>query len=326
MKGPFPWLIGIALLVVMFIGAKLLLGGSAANDKAKLEAEANAPPDKVVCWGNFDGEKGVAGLDPRQFGDVTDVVAENTKVKKGDVILQIDDTVAQLKVQAAQQQLTQAKQLTRLYELQGIEHQRALEAVVREGNRDIERLKPNGSPAQIKEAQQLLAEKKEAAEAKVEQIKLQNAPLKIAMADTQLKEAEAMLKYFQVVAPDDGIVLRVNVRKGETLGPGAMRHAVEFLPEAPIIVKAEVLQEWGRYIAKDQEVLIEDDTYKGPTWTGKVKSVSQWYSQSRNQVIEPFRMNDVRTLECIIELNPAKDASTPRIGQRVRAKIDIGKK
>jgi multidrug efflux pump subunit AcrA (membrane-fusion protein) len=321
------WLLGIALVILMFFGVKWLLdGSSASSDQKKHDAEVNTPPDKVVCWGNFDGEKGVAGLDPRQFGDVTDVVPENTKVKKGTVLLQIDDNIAKLKVEAAQQQLTQAKQLTRLYELQAIEAKRSLDAVVREATREIDRLKPNGSPAQIKEAQQLLADKKEAAEAKLEQIKLQNAPLKIAMADTQLKEAEAMLKYFQVLAPDHGTVLRVNVRKGETLGPSAMRHSVEFLPEAATIVKAEVLQEWGRYIGKGQEVLIEDDTYNGPTWTGTVKSVSQWYAQTRSPVIEPFRMNDVRTLECIIELKDAKDASTPRIGQRVRAKIDISKK
>ncbi len=319
-------LLGIALLVAMFAGGALLFSGSAANDKAKRDAEANTPPEMVVCWGYFDGEKGVAGLDPRQFGDVTDVLPENTRVKKGDVLLQIDNTVAQLKVTAAQQQVTQAKQLTRRYELQAIEAQRSLNAVVREANRDIDRLRKNGSPAQVKEAEDLLADRKTAAEAKLEQIKLQNAPLKIAMAATQLNEAEAMLEYFKVVAPDDGTVLRVNVRKGETLGPGAMRHAVEFLPDAPIVVKAEVSQEWGSYIAKGQDVLIEDDTYHGPTWPGTVRSVSKWYAQTRSPVIEPFRMNDVRTLECIIELKEAKDAPTPRIGQRVRAKIQIGKK
>jgi hypothetical protein len=323
MKGLFPWLIGIALLIVMFIGVKMLFSGSAANDKAKHEAEANAPPDKVVCWGYFDGEKGVAGLNPRQFGDVTHVVPENTEVKKGDVILQIGDDVAKRKVTAAKLQLAEATNLTELYKQQAIEYRETLAAVVREAKRDIDARRTTGSPAQIKEAEQLLAEKERAGKAKLAQIELQDAPLKIAQAENQLKEAEAMLEYFKVIAPDDGTVLRVNVRKGETLGPGAMRHAVEFLPKAPIIVKAEVLQEWGRYIAVGQEVLIEDDTYKGPTWTGVVKSVSKWYAPTRSPVIEPFRMNDVRTLECIIEM---KDSAGARIGQRVRAKIDIGKK
>jgi hypothetical protein len=40
-------------------------------------------------------------------------------------------------------------------------------------------------------------------------------------------------------------------------------------------------------------------------------------------VIEPFRLNDVRTLECIITIE--KTESTMRVGQRVRAMIKMGK-
>jgi HlyD family secretion protein len=322
MKGGSFWLIGIVLLIACFIGVKLLVSGSsAANERAKHEVDI-PPPDKVVCWGYFDGEKGVAGLDPKQFGEVVEVVAENAEVTKGAVLLRVDDRVADLKVKAAKLQLDEAKQLTRLYELQAIEAQASLDFAVREATSRIKALKNgNGSAAQIQEAEDQLADKKKAGDAKIEQIKLQDAPLKIAQAETQLKEAEAMRQYFDVTAPDDGTVLRVNVRKGETLGPNAMRHAIEFLPKAPIIVKAEVMQEWGRYIEKGQKVTIEDDVYQGPSWTGTVKSVSPWYAPERSKVAEPFRLNDVRTLECIIEVENAKGA---RIGQRVRAKINIG--
>jgi hypothetical protein len=104
-----------------------------------------------------------------------------------------------------------------------------------------------------------------------------------------------------------------------------MRHAIEFLPTSPIIVKAEVLQEWGSYVKVGQDVVIEDDTYKGPKWTGKVRTISQWYARTRSPIIEPFQMNDVRTLECLIEdIRPdEKNLTQPRIGQRVRAKIKI---
>jgi hypothetical protein len=323
MKGGSFWLIGIALLIAFFVVVKMLVSGSSnANEKGKHDIDI-LPPDKVVCWGYFDGEKGVAALDPRQFGDVIDLKPENAEVKKGDILLQVDDTVAQLKVKAARLQLTEAKHLTELYEQQAIEYRETLAFSLREARRDLERLKANGSPAQIKEAEQLLAEKERAGKAKLKQIELQDAPLKIAQAENQLKEAEAMLKYFQVVAPDDGTVLRVNVRKGETLGPNAMRHALEFLPKGPIIVKAEVMQEWGRYVKKGQEVTIEDDVYNGPNWKGTVRSVSEWYAPQRSTVAEPFRLNDVRTLECIIEVEKDKE-KVARIGQRVRAKINIG--
>ena len=129
-----------------------------------------------------------------------------------------------------------------------------------------------------------------------------------------------MLTHFKIVAPSNGTVLRVHVRKGEALGPNPRGPAIEFLPDADIIVRGEVLQEWGRYVKKDQEVVIEDDTYNGPTWKGTVKSISQWYAPTRSPVIEPLRYNDVRTLECIIRV---ENAGTARIGQRVRAKVKI---
>ena len=136
-----------------------------------------------------------------------------------------------------------------------------------------------------------------------------------------VQEAEETVKHFEITAPSDGYVLRTHVRKGETLGPNPRAPAIEFLPDAPIIIRAEVLQEWGRYVKAGAEVTIEDDTYKGPEWKGVVKKVGGWYATTRSPIIEPFRYNDVRTLECIIEVE--KVGPEMRIGQRVRAKIKM---
>lgn len=321
MRGAVWIFFGIAVLIAMFVGAKTLMSGSSPGHNGSAATEL-PPPDMVVAWGYFDGEKGVAALDPRQAGNVAFVIAENKKATKGELLLQIDDRIARLKVKAAEQQLEEAQQLPKLYEEQYKEAQATLDFAVREAQSRINTLKKTeGSAAQIEEAQQQLADKKKAGEARVEQIKLQNAPLKIAQAQTQLDEAKAMLDYFKIVAPADGTVLRVNVRQGETLSPAATQHAIEFLPQAPIVVNAEILQEWGRYIKVGEKVDIEDDTYRGPHWQGTVKSISPWYEQNRHPVLEPFRMNDVRTLRCIISVENPEGV---RIGQRVRAKINIG--
>ena len=50
---------------------------------------------------------------------------------------------------------------------------------------------------------------------------------------------------------------------GALVGPcwaNPMKAAIEFLPKADVVVKAEVLQEWGRFIEENQEVDIEDDS------------------------------------------------------------------
>jgi hypothetical protein len=47
--------------------------------------------------------------------------------------------------------------------------------------------------------------------------------------------------------------------------------------------------------------------------------VSDWFTQRRSMLQEPFQYNDVRTLECIVYLDPG--SGPVRIGQRVRVTI-----
>jgi membrane fusion protein (multidrug efflux system) len=263
--------------------------------------------------------------------------------------LQVDDGLAQLKVLeaeadvlAGEQQLAEARTLPELYKLQNEQQEAAVKAVALDidktkADRDSKLLSVSDSPQLSKKlteyyqfALDQLAQKKIAEEAKLKQVKLQNAELKIKQAEADLtakkvrvKEAKVAVSYYKIVAPSDGYVLRVLSREGETLGSNPRTPALEFVTDAPIVVRAEVLQEWGRYVKPGAEVVIEDDTYKGPTWDGVVKSVSSWYATTRSPIIEPFRYNDVRTLECIIEVTKG---DTPKfIGQRVRAKIKIEK-
>ena len=347
MKGAF-WLVGILLLAGMFVGAKMLFDQSSAEaNQRQIEAEAAKPQDKIVCWGNFEGERGVAMLYPSQFGKIMYLAPENTPLKAGDVLLQIEDTLAKQKVEeakvgvkVAELQATEARQLTRFYELQKQQQGFAIDAIKNEVKKLDKERETKLSSVEKGQAiyktivdlydygQSQLADKKKAEEAKLEQLKLQDANLKIAQAEAdvqakkiQLEMAQEVLKHFKIVAPSDGSVLRVYVHNGEILGPSPRVQALDFLPDAPIIVKAEVLQEWGHYVKVGQNVEIEDDTYKGPIWEGTVRSISKWYAPIRSPIIEPFRFNDVRTLECIIEVT--KGDAPKFIGQRVRAKIKL---
>jgi multidrug resistance efflux pump len=347
MKGIF-WLLGILLLIGMFIGAKMVFEQSAAaHAKEQSDIDANKPLDKIIAWGNFDVEPGVAGLYPKQYGELVKVAPEHTHVKAGDVLLQVDDRLAQLKVKeakadvdASEQQVTEAKQLTQFYALQKKLQGYKIDAIENEVNklkseRDVKLNSADKTQAIYKTIQELydfglaqLSDKKKAEVTTLEQLKLQDADLKIAQAQAdldakkvRLEQAQELLKHFKVVAPSDGTILRVHVHKGETLGPNPRIYAIEFLPDAPIIVRAEVLQEWGHYVKVGQEVTIEDDTYKGPEWKGTVKSISKWYAPTRSPIIEPFRYNDVRTLECIITVDSG--GAEKFIGQRVRAKIKL---
>lgn len=340
--------IGIVLLIVSIVAARWALGPTFGTPKAdKPAVDATKPPDYVVCWGYFDSERGVTILFPKQSGDIVSVVPENTHVTKGTVLLQIDDTAAKLQVSlaeadanAAERQYEEAKLLTEQYSLQRIQQEasiRSLESetkkIALERDSKVLSLDP-GQPIRktleqmYAEGLKQLAEKKIAEQAKLKQLELLDAKYKIdqAMADwvakkTRLKLANEMLKHYQLVAPGDGTVLRVHVRRGETWGPNPRPQAIDFLEDGPVIVRAEVLQEWGRFVNKGQDVVIEDDTYSGPKWDGKVTKILGWYAPTRTPVIEPFRYNDVRTLECIIDVTSG-DAKKLN-GQRIRAKIKI---
>ena len=345
------WIVGVLLLIGTFIGAGMVYQHAPVSANGGRGNADVGPPKEVYSLGFFEVEKGVALLYPSQFGRVVDVKAEDAKVKvkQGDVLLQIDDAIPALKVREAAQdikagevQLEEAKQLTRLYQLQKDQQVSAIKAI----DSEIEKTKSERASkldtldktsrlyenvvSLYKFALEQLAEKKKSEEARLKQIELQDADLKIRQAEADLEAkkirwemAKELVKLHQLTAPSDGYVLRVYVHKGEVLGPSPRIHAIEFLPDAPVIVRAEVLQEWARFVKEGQEVTIEDDTYKGPEWKGKVKDIKGWFAPTRTPVIEPFRYNDVRTLECVIELTGTEQKQKPIIGQRVRAKIKV---
>lgn len=348
MKGAI--FLGIVLLAATLFGAQMLLSTPAPkNGKDANGQDVDQLPPMIVAWGFFEVEAGIAGLYPRQFGGVAKIAKENAHVEKGDVLLQVDDSMAVSKAEQAAELVTvaektveQAKILPEYYKRE-VEQQQAMIASVKEEITQTEKDKkrqldllnaddPNKS--KIKTITEYydsgiarLSEKKKAEEAKLKQIELQNAQLKIDQAEADLrlkklqhKEALLAVTFYKILAPSKGTVLRVHVHNGEVLGPNPRSPAIEFLPEAPYVVRAEVLQEWGRLVKEGQKVIIEDDTYKGLSWKGTVKTISKWYAPTRSPVIEPFRYNDVRTLECIIDV---EDSSNARYGQRVRAKIQI---
>jgi hypothetical protein len=109
---------------------------------------------------------------------------------------------------------------------------------------------------------------------------------------------------------------------GETLSTQPKLPAIEFCPQAPRVIRAEVMQEWAGRVKEGQAAIIEDDTRAGIHWQGKVKHISDWYTHRRSMLQEPFQYNDVRTLECIVSVDPG--GPPLRIGQRVRVTIEQG--
>jgi multidrug resistance efflux pump len=305
-----------------------------------------ATPPAIMAVGYVDGEFGVSKLYPLQPGKVVKAVPEASVVKKGEPILWLDEEIASLKVQEAKADLdasiahqTLSQKSVQHRKLKLDQQNAAVEAVRlkrsaanNELNAKLEAakrgLEVNTSLVEsYRQKVQELDELIKAEEAKFEEIKLLDPSIDLARSaadvaakKVRMEQAQWALDQCRLLAPADGTVLRVHVNPGEILGPNPQRPAVEFLPRGDLIVRAEVLQEWAGKVKVGQEVEITDDTFQGPTYTGKVYFLSPWFTQKRNLIIEPFMYNDVRFLECLIRVTEAEP--TPlRVGQRVRVKI-----
>src|SRR5215469_3837194 len=95
------WLLGLMVLAVSLI---CIGAGSTRVDAVSAASTEPVAPDEVAvaAFGYVDVKHGVASLYPTQPGRVAEVlVEENQMVKAGAVLLRLEDTVAELRVQEA---------------------------------------------------------------------------------------------------------------------------------------------------------------------------------------------------------------------------------
>lgn len=332
----------------------LLLGGSVAGTAWWLGRPEASPADTppaadatdVYCTGRVDAAGQVVGLDPARPGRVVAVlVAEGDSVTEGQPLVKLDAA-------AAEAQLVQAEAAVEAAEIE-------LDAARREKERFPGQLAArthlvNASAARVEAARKLLQQRRdqqgvaplgkaeaEAHDAQVRELELMEAAqrgelddLKRVDLDLRVRGAQAKLRGAQadralaakavaectVTAPSDGTVLRLGAAAGGAAAPGSPLPAVVFAPAGPLVVRAEVDQEYLGLVAAGMRVEAQDENRAGgPVWAGRVARVGPWVAQRRTFVLEPGELNDVRTVECVIELDPS--AAPLWIGQRMRVRI-----
>jgi len=135
-----------------------------------------------------------------------------------------------------------------------------------------------------------------------------------------LRQAEKAVRDCVLLAPTGGVVLRVQTSRGESVAPGSPQPPVNFRPDSPLVVRADLEQEFlGRVQAGMKATVRDDARADSPTWTGKVLRVGNWVARKRTVLLDPGEVNDVRTVECVIALDGPADGLL--IGQRMRVRI-----
>jgi multidrug resistance efflux pump len=337
------WLVGGIVLCVTLgwlgVNYKRVNAGPPAVEPA-LDPELG-----VACFGHVDVKHGITSLYPTQPGRVAEVLAEEDQmVKAGALLLRLEDTFAGLRIEearadleAAQIQLVEARKLPQQHQARIAQMKAGIEVVktrlasaqsARDLKEDlvarelIKKLDLDIAQNQVKEAEAMLqAEGKKLVELQLHdpETDVRRAAEEVKVKESRLRQAQEALKECGLRAPSDGKVMRVLVGRGEMLGATPRQPAIQFCPDGPRFIRAEVDQEFAYRVKVGAQVVVRDDSNDSAAWRGRVTGLSDWYTRRRSILQEPMQFNDVRTLECIIALDP--DQQPLRIGQRVRVLI-----
>jgi HlyD family secretion protein len=122
------------------------------------------------------------------------------------------------------------------------------------------------------------------------------------VAQAEWRMAQAALEKTQIRAPADGVVLRVDAKKGELGGPSPQPALVVIGDVSALRVRAEVNeQDLGR-IRAGQNVLVRAAAFRGREFDGKVSSVARMVAPSRINSGDPRKFNDIDVLEVLVDL------------------------
>ena len=337
---------GVLLVLAATTSALLVLGrprGQSA-EAAPPQASANVSAQRALaCVGYIDVPSGVLAVNPTVSGRVRDVsVQANQRVGAGAVLFRLEDESARADVQqadqnlrAAQARLNEAQKGPELHKSLVAQEQAAVEAALRDldAGRLIAKRKQK-----LAESQNLSSEEAEAAQQQVRKLqaalqaereKLHAAQLpdpqqeviraqaNVAASEALVDKAQQALRQYTVKAPVTGQILRVHTQKGDLVGPQSPQPVALLVPDEPRIVRAEVRQEFAQRVALGQPVDVADDTtIESPRWQGRVSRLADWFGPQRIHPPDATPAVDVRTLECIVQLELTQPS--PRIGQRVR--------
>jgi multidrug resistance efflux pump len=336
---------GRLLLIVVIVAGTLAAGGWAlhqsgsAPDGPSNDDEATS----VVCLGFVDLEHGLRLLTPLQPGRVDEIlVKEGAHVEAGTPLLRLDDAAVRLQLKAAQSAadaaqaaVEQSRILPRQHEAKRKQQHAAIDAVVarlsgaRTALRQQEdlaqgRLVNDRAVAiareQVRELEaQELAERQKLVELELidPETAVRQAEAELGVAIARREQAHHALKDCTLTAPTAGVVQRVMVGRGDVISG---RPAVQFCPDEPRLIRAEVSQEFADRVRVGQSAVIRDDARPRLQWRGRVSRVSDWYGQRRPNPQDPSAFLDVRTVEFLLSIEPGSEPL--RIGQRVRVVFD----
>ncbi len=331
-------ILGIVLLVVGVGGAGWVANrfwgpSSPASVEANGQGEPPGATDEegVVCTGYVDLEHGIRSLAPLRPGRVAEIIAkENQHVESGTAILRLEDVDAKLQVDAAEAALTaaevQLEEALKLKEQQRTRLAQQQAAIAAAGfhldaarqmlRRKEKQGKDLAAPEEVDVARdevKALEQKERGERAKLAELKTvdpalteRKARAEVRLAQIRRDRAKHQLDECTLTAPAAGTIQRIAVGAGDIVTGNAAQPIVRFRPDETPLIRAEVNQEFADRVRVGQTAVIRDDARSGASWRGKVERIAGWFEKRRPTTQDPSAYTDVRTVECLITIDPGQ--------------------
>jgi multidrug resistance efflux pump len=274
----------------------------AAAGPAAVSAAGPPAPYIAVARGRIDVEGGLLHEVAPREGRIARVLAqEGQHVRRGERLIELDDTSARLAVAAA-------------------------EAGVREAGAQLQALQTQLAPATTR-AERLRAAAKagagegqlaDDAEAQIRQLEAQRdvAMAARAAAETRLAVEKHELALLTITAVQDAVVTQVLAQAGAEVSP-AGGPLLALLPDTPHIVRAELSEVYADAVRPQVKATVSPEDDPGQSWPAHVLRISPVVGPARLEEDEQRRAVE-RTVECVLGF----DGATPlRVGQRVLVRI-----
>ncbi len=321
--------LAITLIAIIFLAISF---SSDTTEDLEILTEAKIGTFKVeiTSAGELDAKnsvniEGPFGLRRARIWEVKieDMVDEGTVVKKGDYVARLDAAELSDRIQNEENDLvqstsqyTQAKLDTALELRQERDNMINLKYDIEQKRIALEQSKFE-PPATIKQAEYELEKAVRAYQQAVEnyQLKVEKAVAQVTEAESEMLEDKRWFEFlqslqdkFNIIAPEDGMVIYKRNWRGEKQGVGATVRAwdpvVATLPDLSKMISRTYINEVDiNYVSEDQEVEIGLDAFPDKKLTGTVVEVANIGEQRPN--------TDAKVFQILIEIHESDTTLRP---------------
>ena len=317
----------ISCAVALAIMGPHLWSEDGLTKTAHAESAEQAPRWAASATGRIEPQSGAVRMSAVSSGRIVAIpVNVNDTVKKGDLLIRIDDDDYLNRIAAAAAEVDVRRQERDEEPVTGLLKERqdagdevaAAERALFSAQRALDEAYEayrdgGGSSATVSAARDQLDKErtklKKARENFAKVLTKEDMPLparleaSLSVARAELAMAEQAFERTRVRAPFDGTVLNIFTDVGETAAASPDQTLLVFGDISKLRVRAEVEERDVDRVRIGQHVVLRADAFPDREFTGTVKEISSALGSARIATRGPRRPNDVDVLEVVAELD-----------------------